>query len=159
MRIKVMAHSLHRPALRPGLRTKHRPCRPRKTSRLSSRGCSPQPWFASTCTSRKLTRTRKPPLNPITQEQAEVSIDPEIADFDPATGGVTCKLCSIALNSKSQYQDHLKGKKHFKKVSAEERKKARDTSQILTARTVACTDRNDGAVQVWGAYVPSLPYQ
>ena len=49
-------------------------------------------------------------------------IDLDIAEFDLATGGVTCKLCSMALNSKAQWADHQKGKKHFKKRSAEEKK-------------------------------------
>ena len=55
-------------------------------------------------------------------------IDDDIAEYDNATGVVTCKLCNIGLNSKSQWADHQKGKKHAKKERAEERKRD-DTAQ------------------------------
>ena len=42
-------------------------------------------------------------------------IDPELGVLDPATGEVRCKVCDRPLNSKGQFRDHLKGKKHFKK--------------------------------------------
>ena len=57
-------------------------------------------------------------------------IDAGIAEFDPATGGVTCKLCNINLNSKSQWADHQKGKKHFKKVSTEERRRRANVQKL-----------------------------
>ena len=103
-------------------------------------------------------------VSPDTPWPGEVDIDTSIAEFDPLTGGVICKLCNLSLNSKSQYQDHLKGKKHFKKVSAEERKKGErvnghNSNQIFTVKTVTCTGKEDGAVQVWGAYVPAASYQ
>ena len=62
----------------------------------------------------------------------EIEVPAGIAEFHPATGGVTCKLCNnMALNSKSQWADHQKGKKHFKKLSAEERKKrAKDVRKL-----------------------------
>ena len=60
-------------------------------------------------------------------------IDAGIAEFDPATGGVTCKLCNMALNSKAQWEDHLKGKKHSKKVSAEERKRGANPQKLDTS--------------------------
>ena len=57
-------------------------------------------------------------------------IDAGIAEFDPATGGVTCKLCNLNLNSKSQWADHLNGKKHFKKVAAEERRRGANVQKL-----------------------------
>ena len=60
-------------------------------------------------------------------------IEAGIAEFDPATGGVTCKLCNMALNSKAQWEDHLKGKKHSKKVSAEERKRGANPQKLDTS--------------------------
>lgn len=60
-------------------------------------------------------------------------IDAGIAEFDPATGWVTCKLCKMALNSKAQWADHQKGKKHFKKVSAEERKRGANQQKVDTS--------------------------
>ena len=58
-------------------------------------------------------------------------IDTGIAEFDAATGGVTCKLCNICLNSKSQWSDHKKGKKYEKKVRAEERKRGATAQDIF----------------------------
>ena len=63
------------------------------------------------------------PAGARTRMLVDHDIDAGIAEFDPATGGVTCKVCNITLNSKSQWADHQKGKKHFKKLSAEERRR------------------------------------
>lgn len=49
---------------------------------------------------------------------------------DPETGGVTCKLCNIVLNSKSQWTDHQKGNKHFKKLSAKERRTGTNAQKL-----------------------------
>jgi len=57
-------------------------------------------------------------------------IDVGISVFDPATGEVTCKLCSIVLNSKSQWTDHQKGNKHFKKLSAEKRRTGTNAQKL-----------------------------
>ena len=57
-------------------------------------------------------------------------IDADIAEFDCATGGVTCKICKLSLNSKSQWADHQKGRKHFKKVSAEERRRGANVQKL-----------------------------
>ena len=57
-------------------------------------------------------------------------IDVGISVFNPATGEVTCKLCSIVLNSKSQWTDHQKGNKHFKKLSAEERRTGTNAQKL-----------------------------
>lgn len=57
----------------------------------------------------------------------DVSIDVVV---DPDTGGVTCKLCNIVLNSKSQWTDHQKGKKHFKKLSAKERRTGTNAQKL-----------------------------
>lgn len=65
-----------------------------------------------------------------TQMLVDHDIDAGIALFDPETGGVTCKLCNIALNSKSQWADHQKGKKHFKKLSAEERRRGTNVQKL-----------------------------
>ena len=61
-------------------------------------------------------------------------VDAGIAVFDPATGIVTCTLCNMALNSKAQWADHAKGKKHFKKVSAEERKRGATQQKLGTSK-------------------------
>lgn len=46
------------------------------------------------------------------------------AVFDPTTKGVTCTVCdNKPLNSRSQYVDHREGKRHKKRVAAEEKKK------------------------------------
>ena len=66
-------------------------------------------------------------------------IDAGIAEFHPATGGVTCNLCNKALNSKSQWADHQKGKKHFKKLSAEERKRANDVQKLDRTKVPAAS--------------------
>ena len=57
-------------------------------------------------------------------------IDVAIAVFDPETGGVTCKLCNIALNSTSQWADHQKGKKHLKKFSAGKRRTGTNAQKL-----------------------------
>mmetsp|Transcript_30884 Transcript_30884/g.81077 ORF Transcript_30884/g.81077 Transcript_30884/m.81077 type:complete len:225 (-) Transcript_30884:6-680(-) len=74
-----------------------------------------------------------------TRMLVDEDIDAGIAELDPATGGVTCKLCNIALNSKSQWADHQKGKKHFKKVSAEERKRGTHVQKLDKANVPAAS--------------------
>ena len=93
---------------------------------------------------------------------ADDSVDPEIGDFDPATGGVHCKVCDRPLNSKAQFQDHLKGKKHrknFDKKQAAASQALSAVSPLLTVRTVTCTSDANSAVHLWGVYVPAASYQ
>ena len=70
------------------------------------------------------------PAGARTRMLVDHDIDAGIAEFDPATGGVTCKVCNISLNSKSQWADHQKGKKHFKKLSAEERRRCANVQKL-----------------------------
>ena len=99
----------------------------------------------------------------------EYPVDPEIGDYDPATRKVQCKVCDRPMKSKEQFRDHLKGQKHNKKYEKAQRLKAQREAQaaqastavtpLLTVRTVTCTSAADGAVQLWGAYVPAVSYQ
>ena len=50
----------------------------------------------------------------VAPDDIEDPIDPEIGTLDPKTGGVHCVICDTPLNSKGQFHDHLKGKKHWK---------------------------------------------
>ena len=56
----------------------------------------------------------------------EDPVDPEIGTYDPKTKAVHCVICDIPLNSKEQFQDHLKGKKHWKKYDRYLKRKAQE---------------------------------
>ena len=98
---------------------------------------------------------------------AEDEVDPEIGEFDPATGGVYCKVCSRPMNSKAQFQDHIKGEKHQKKFEKKQAKALAAVSSaalaavnpLLTVRTATCVSNADSTVHLWGAYVSKDPYQ
>ena len=66
---------------------------------------------------------------------ADDPVDPDIAIYDPDTGGVHCKICNMDLNSKKQFVDHLKGGKHKKNRDKKEReeKKAADAQARLVS--------------------------
>lgn len=79
-------------------------------------------------------------------------IDAGIVEFDPATGGAACKLCSIPFNSKFQWTDHQRGKKHFKRLSTEERrrrKRRRANVQKLGEANVPATSISQITRRVW----------
>ena len=63
----------------------------------------------------------------------EEAVDPEIGTYDPATGEVRCKVCDTPLNSKGQFRDHLKGKKHKKKYERQERLKKQEEAEANRA--------------------------
>ena len=104
---------------------------------------------------------------PCSTSSSADEVDPEVGQLDPATGEVTCKVCNRLLNSKTQFKEHLKGKKHRKKATAAEERKRREqepqtaeaASHMLTIRTVTCTSTGAETSQLWGAYVAVSPYQ
>ena len=98
---------------------------------------------------------------------AEDEVDPEIGEFDPATGGVYCKVCGRPMNSKAQFQDHIKGEKHQKKFEKKQAKALAAVSSaalaavnpLLTVRAATCVSNADSTVHLWGAYVSTGSYQ
>ena len=65
----------------------------------------------------------------------EYQVDPDVGIYDPDTKGVYCKLCDMELNSKKQFVDHLKGKKHWKKQDKKEKgaKEAKEAAEVACA--------------------------
>ena len=97
---------------------------------------------------------------------AEDEVDPEIGEFDPATGGVYCKICGRPMNSKAQFQDHIKGekqkkfgKKQAQTLAAVSSAALAAVNPLLTVRTATCVSNADSTVHLWGAYVSKAPYQ
>ena len=60
-------------------------------------------------------------------------IDPEIGEYDPKTGAVQCLICDRPQNSRAQFFDHVKGKKHWKKHDAYLKNKARRQAEAEQA--------------------------
>ena len=63
----------------------------------------------------------------------EDPVDPDIGTYDPKTGGVWCKVCGQPQNSKGQFRDHLKGKKHKKKYERQQKLKAQEEAEAAQA--------------------------
>ena len=60
-------------------------------------------------------------------------IDPEIGEYDPKTGAVQCLICGRPQNSREQFFDHVKGKKHWKKHDTYLKNKARRQAEAEQA--------------------------
>ena len=63
----------------------------------------------------------------------EDPIDPGIGTYDPKTGGVHCVICDTPLNSKGQFHDHLKGKKHWKNYDRYLKRKEQEEAEASQA--------------------------
>ena len=78
------------------------------------------------------TSPRQHALLPAPAQGPETHGDEGHADYNPVTGGVTCRACDVLLNSVTQYSDHVKGKKHVKKL-------ARLEAAAVSQAKVQCT--------------------